>query len=81
MILAPSPEAGDVEHGDVLDVDMAIAEPKGKRNLLADSTSVLRLMTHLPKNPHCPSCQRAKMQAPPHRVGAMHASVPKGKFG
>ena len=34
----------------------------GERDLVAEATSLHHLMTHMPKNPHCPSWQRAKMQ-------------------
>jgi len=31
------------------------------------ATSTRHLLTHTPKNPFCPSCQRAKLQSKPHR--------------
>jgi len=34
---------------------------------VAEATSIQHLMTHLPKNPHCKACQRAKMQKKPNR--------------
>ena len=39
----------------------------GRRDLVAEATSIQHLMTHLPKNPHCKACQRAKMQKKPNK--------------
>ena len=33
-----------------------------QRDLVAEACSIAHLMSHLPKNPHCAACQRAKMQ-------------------
>ena len=35
--------------------------------LALEATSLHHLLTHLPKNPHCQACQRAKIQRKPHR--------------
>ena len=35
--------------------------PAVERDLRAEAKSLKRLMTHLPKNPYCDACQRAKM--------------------
>jgi hypothetical protein len=35
--------------------------PRQGRDLKAKATSVADLMTHMPKNPHCEACMRAKM--------------------
>ena len=32
-----------------------------------EATSVYHLLTHTPKNPYCPACQRAKLQRKPHK--------------
>ena len=37
-------------------------ETKARRDLKAEATSLRHLLTHLPKNPHCVSCQQAKNQ-------------------
>ena len=41
--------------------------PGGRVDRKAEAESVQHLMTHLPKNPHCSACQRAKMQNKPHK--------------
>ncbi|MCP4242093.1 MAG: hypothetical protein GY772_16170, partial [bacterium] len=40
-------------------------EEKKKRDLKVEALSREHLMTHLPKNPWCPACQRAKLQRAP----------------
>ena len=50
----------------------AVAEPPiplvgGRRDRRLEASSVEHLMTHSPKNKHCPACQRAKMQTKPAR--------------
>jgi len=50
------------------------------RDLKAEAVSIEHLMTHLPKNPHCTSCQRSKMQRKPCRRGAGLGKRPKN-FG
>ena len=40
---------------------------EGRLNLENQSLSVSHLMTHLPKNPHCAACQRAKREFKPAR--------------
>ena len=37
-------------------------ETKARRDLKFEATSLRHLLTHLPKNPHCVSCQQAKMR-------------------
>ena len=37
-------------------------EDRVKRDLKMEAKSLSHLMTHLPKNPHCEICQRAKME-------------------
>ena len=41
--------------------------PAGRVDRMAEANSLQHLMTHLPKNPHCSACQRAKMQNKPHK--------------
>ena len=38
------------------------AEGRERRDLKAEATSLRHLLTHLPKNPYCVSCQQAKMR-------------------
>ena len=71
-----APSAGD--EAAVRAAEMAEADPpeggapKGKvalppRDLVKEAVSVNHLMTHLPKNPHCSACQRAKIMTKPAR--------------
>ena len=41
--------------------------PGEGRDLKAEAASIAHLMTHMPNNPHCPACQRAKIQMKPAR--------------
>ena len=41
-----------------------------RRDLGSESTALAHLLTHMPANPHCEACIRAKMREPPHRGGA-----------
>ena len=55
-----------------------------EQRLKLEATSLEHLMTHMPKNPYCASCQRAKMQAAatPSRVKRPNGSEPpEAKFG
>ena len=46
----------------------------GKRDLKAEAKSIEHMMTHLPKNPHCSVCSRAKMEnVKTHRRGGVDA--------
>ena len=38
---------------------------RGEAELRKEAKSVHHLLTHMPKNPFCPTCQRAKMYKPP----------------
>ena len=62
-------------------VDDELLERPGRRNLKLEATGIVHLMTHFPKNKHCPACQGSKMQCPPGRVGALKKR-PRGRaFG
>ena len=51
-------------------------------DLKLEATSIYHQMTHLPKNPWCDHCMRAKMQRKPHRRGATKGfGKPPEKFG
>jgi hypothetical protein len=50
------------------------SQPKVRRDLKREADSLEHLMTHIPMNPHCAACQRAKKQ---HRRYCKH----KGKKG
>ena len=50
-------EEADAEAGDTYEVIDC-----GKRDLKAEAVSVKHLLTHLPKNPFCETCVRAKME-------------------
>ena len=53
----------------------------GRRDLAAEAKTLKHLMTHMPKNPHCLSCQRAKLQkAPNRRTHPQEEDLPKS-FG
>ncbi len=51
-------EDGDDEAGEAA----RAPEPRSRRDLSAEATSLRHLRTHLPKNPYCVSCQQAKMR-------------------
>jgi hypothetical protein len=53
---APLPDPADVEAGGPL------PEERRRRDLLAEAEGRAHKLTHLPKNPHCPTCTRAKMK-------------------
>ncbi len=44
------------------EIEPPLAEGRERRDLKAEATSVRHLLTHLPKNPYCVSCQHAKMR-------------------
>ena len=55
-----SPFEADLE-GDVIELD-GHGPLKNAEDWKADAITLRHLMTHLPKNPYCPHCQRAKME-------------------
>ena len=62
------PDDGLLEHDEREGGDEEpLGEPLGdettaRRDLKEEATSLRHLLTHLPKNPHCVSCQQAKMR-------------------
>jgi len=67
--LAPDPEE-DLEPAE--DLPMVVEGDGGgaivpSRDLRAEATSLRHLVTHMPKNPYCRSCQVAKPQHKPHK--------------
>ena len=74
IVAPPAPVSGGVASGDAhgdgggaapggaSDDDDGADDVGGPRNLKAEAISLRHLMTHMPKNPWCPACQRAKMQ-------------------
>jgi hypothetical protein len=50
--------SGQVPNAPVADDD----EVDEKRDLKAEALTLKHMLTHLPKNPHCVVCQRAKME-------------------
>ena len=70
---AGSPAGGDETDGDAADDEFSDDEPltedealvESSRDLRAEATSLSHLLTHMPKNPYCPSRVRATMTARP----------------
>jgi hypothetical protein len=54
--------------------------PEG-RDLKAEALSLAHLMTHMPKNPHCEACQRAKITTKPARRLHREAGARPKEFG
>ena len=52
-----------------------------EERLRAEAKSVQHLMTHRPKNPYCPVCQRAKMMAPHARKLGGSSTIKSDKYG
>jgi hypothetical protein len=67
-----SPAASDDEAG---------ADNRAVRDLKAEAKSLRHLMTHLPKNPYCDSCQRAKMVNVHHKQGGGVDKFEATEFG
>ena len=58
------------------------ADPRTpEERLRAEAKSVQHLMTHRPKNPYCPVCQRAKMMAPHARKLGGSSTIKSEKYG
>ena len=76
---ASQPRAEELaQHGDTEDEDEL---PLDSPDLAEQAVSLRHLLTHEPKNPHCPTCQRAKMTAKPARRTRRHSGPPPVKFG
>ena len=77
------PSAGGAVSANAEGLGPAVEVPNaglGQRNLKLEAGSLSHLMTHTPKNPHCPACQQAKIRAKatPDRQGhAGGSSLPK----
>ena len=65
-----APEEDDVEE-----------DPIQRSRLIVEATSLGHLVTHRTKNPHCPSCQRAKFAHKPARRRDKKPEVVPVKFG
>ena len=57
-----APDMGHEEEEAEEEFEPPAVEGGGRRDLKAQATSLRHLLTHLPKNPHCVSCQQAKMR-------------------
>ena len=78
---APSEADAPDEGGEVVE----IKHPEGYRTeaqLRAEAKTLQHMMSHLPKNPFCPHCQRAKMEnvrlhrrAVPTRMNARNSVI------
>ena len=64
----PSEEAqvAEDDEEEALEEDEVPVEPTASEKMRADAQSLSHLMTHARKNPYCPKCQRARLQAKPH---------------
>jgi hypothetical protein len=76
----PVPKVGPIEASrdeDRAEEEVLVEEPeaRGRRDLKVEATSIRHLLTHLPKNPHCPSCQQAKMRQRYSHKGAFKREI------
>ena len=53
----------------------------GEKALRDEATSIQHMLTHIPKNPYCDICQRAKMFKPPSYAVGGSTKVEAEKFG
>ena len=61
-IFGPVPKPpSDTDHGDLSNVIPAEDEKTRAERLKEEAMPVRHLMTHLPSNPYCPACKRAKL--------------------
>ena len=64
-------QPGEDEPGDDAAVIPAPPDPhdeeRPRRDIKAKAKSITHLLTHMPMNPYCEACQRAKMQRRPAR--------------
>ena len=76
-----NPPAAEVAEEALVEDIAPLEEPeaKGRRDLKLEASSLRHLLTHLPKNPHCPSCQQAKMRQRYSHKGAFKREI--DKFG
>ena len=55
--------------------EIPLAESKARRDLRIESVSLQHLLSHLPKNPYCVSCQQAKMRQRYSHKGAFKRDI------
>ena len=65
----------------VLDVDVKAKRDLGEKALRKEAQSKGHLLTHLPKNPYCDVCTKAKMIKPPSRAKGGSTRVEADVFG
>ena len=74
------PKHDDKEHKPI-DPKTSEKRSRGEAELRKEAKSVHHLLTHTPKNPFCPVCQRAKMYKPPSYKTAGIRSIKSDSFG
>ena len=76
-----SSEKSEGSSSSVLDVDVSAKRDVGEKSLKAEAISKGHLLTHMPKNPFCDVCTKAKMQKPPSRAKGGSSKVEADVFG
>ncbi|CAE7521448.1 unnamed protein product, partial [Symbiodinium pilosum] len=76
-IFERSPESEE----EIPDSDREADPQTPEERLRAEAKGVQHLMTHRPKNPYCPVCQRAKMMAPHARKLGGSSTIKSDKYG
>ena len=77
----PSFEKSEGSSSSVLDVDVEAKRDLGEKALRKEAQSKGHLLTHLPKNPYCDVCTKAKMIKPPSRAKGGSKKVEADVFG
>ena len=85
------PEADDADREVEPDGEVAPAEPEepgddrkrdlGKQALIREAASAEHMLTHVPKNPYCEVCNRAKMFKPVARANGGSSQIQCENFG
>ena len=65
----------------VQDDDNGFKRSLGEKALKEEAKSIRHMLTHVPKNPYCDICTRAKMFKPPSRAVGGSTEVKAEKFG
>ena len=65
----------------VHDDDKDFKRSLGEKALKEEAKPIQQLVTHIPKNPYCDICQKAKMFKPPSRAVGGSTQVKAEKFG
>ena len=65
----------------VQDDDDGFKRSLGEKALKEEAKSIRHMLTHVPKNPFCDICTKAKMFKPPSRAVGGSTKVKAGKFG